>query len=288
MTAPASPPTAEIDAALRAAGIRARRIALVSPMGEAKGRRLAYRVEDEAGRVVKLRQFEDECAARTVFALRDGLDPAFAPALRRHGCVIIEAWIDGRAPSAAEAAARAHEAGALLGRLHARPLAAGTEATVPTAPWREGVESDLALLGAAAVLPSAVVSRLLEDVRLADPGAAPATRIHLDFCADNMILDDQGALRVIDNEQLTVDCAGLDLARTFCHWPMSGPAWERFGAGYRSAAPGVPAAGAFWRIVAAALGARVYLQRGLSLLERPLELLRRCARDGHPPDWLDG
>lgn len=286
MTAMAAAPTAEIADTLRHAHIRARHIMLVSPLGEAKGRRLAYRVEDEAGHVVKLRQFESEAAARTVFELRAGLEPAFAPALQRYGGVIVEAWIDGRALSADEAAARAHEAGALLGRLHTRPLAADTATTTSTAPWREGVESDLALLEAAAALPAAVVSRLLEIVRLEDPGSEPAARIHLDFCADNMILDAQGALRVIDNEQLTVDSTGLDLARTFCHWPMPDPAWERFGAGYRSAAPAVPRAGAFWRIVAAALGARLYLQRGLPLPERPLELLRQCAAKTHPPDWL--
>jgi hypothetical protein len=280
-------PTAEIDDALRHAGIRARHIALVSPMGEAKGRRLAYRVEDEAGRAVKLRQFETEAAARMVFELRAGLEPAFAPALRRHGCVIVEAWIEGRALDADEAAARAYEAGALLGRLHACPLPTGAAATARTAPWRDGVESDLAMLAAAGVLPSGVVSSLLQAVGLADPRSAPAARIHLDFCADNMILDAQGALRVIDNEQLTVDSAGLDLARSFCHWPMPHPTWERFGAGYRAAAPGVPAAPAFWRIVAAALGARVYLQRNSPLLARPLEVLRRCAAGAHPADWLD-
>ena len=284
---PVTAPTAEIDAALRDAGIRARHIALVSPMGEAKGRRLAYRVEDEAGRVVKLRQFENEAAARAVFDLRVGLEPAFAPALRRHGCVIVEKWIEGRALEADEAAARSHEAGALLGRLHAQPLPTGAAATARTAPWREGVEADLAMLDAAAVLPSEIVARLLRDVRLADPGSAPAARIHLDFCADNMILDAQGALTVIDNEQLTVDSAALDLARTFCHWPMPHPAWERFGAGYRSAAPAVPRAAAFWRIVAAALGARVYLQRSAPLLERPLGILRRCATGARPADWLD-
>lgn len=286
MTAMAPAPTAEIDEALRQAGIRARHIALVSPMREAKGRRLAYRVESEAGEVVKLRQFESEAAARTVFELRVGLEHAFAPALRRLGCVILEEWIAGRALGADEAAARAHEAGALLARLHARPLAVGTEATMRTARWRDGVESDLAMLDAAAVVPSAVVSRLLQDVRLGDPGSEPAALIHLDFCADNMILDAQGALRVIDNEQLAIESAGLDLARTFCRWPMSDVEWERFGAGYRSAAHRVPTAGAFWRIVAAAIGARVYLQRGSPLIERSLELLRRCAAGAGAADWL--
>ena len=33
-----------------------------------------------------------------------------------------------------------------------------------------------------------------------DPGSAPAALIHRDFCAENMLIDREGRLRVIDND----------------------------------------------------------------------------------------
>lgn len=276
---------AAVAAALREAGIQPRRLALVSPLRERKGRRLAYRVECESGEILKARQFENAAAARAVFALRTGLEPAFAPARQCHDCVILEDWIDGRALDAQAAVASVHIAGALLGRLHARPLPPGTPRELPTARWRDGAESDLAILAAANALATDEVSALLQLVRAHDPERAPAALIHLDFCAENMVVDAHGALRVIDNEQLEIAAAGLDLARTFCRWPMPDAAWERFGAAYRAATAAVPGAGRFWRIVAAAVGARVYLQRDPSLLDRPLAVLRRCAAGTPWPDW---
>src|SRR5690606_29201390 len=108
-----------IAAALRAAGLQPRRLALVSPLRERKGRRLAYRVACASGEVLKARQFESAAAAHAVFALRTGLEPAFAPARQCHDCVILEDWIEGRALDAHTAAASVPVAGALLGRLHA-------------------------------------------------------------------------------------------------------------------------------------------------------------------------
>lgn len=284
MSAPALPPTPEVAAALRAAGLRPRHIALVSPLREAKGRRLAWRVESDTGDVVKARQFESAAAARAVFALRDGLEPAFVPARACHGCVLLEEWVAGRALTPAEAEAHAEAAGALLGRLHARALPDGSPPTASTERWRRGAESDLDRLAAAGALAAADAARLCAALRRDDPHVEPAARIHLDFCADNMIVDAHGLLAVIDNEQLEIASAGLDLARTFCRWPLPPDAWERFGAGYRAAAPAVPGAGGFWRIVAAAVGARVYLERGAPLLAGALTILRRAA--GGPP-WSD-
>src|SRR5690606_4751555 len=83
---------------------------------------------------------------------------------------------------------------------------------------------------AASALTADEAAALVQLMRALDPGHAPAVLIHLDFCTENMVVDAHGALRVIDNEQLEIAAAGLDLARTFCRWPMPDAAWERFGA----------------------------------------------------------
>lgn len=269
-------PTPEIDEALARHGLRPRRIALVSPLGELKGRRLAYRVETEDGGTCKVRQFESPDVARQNFELRTGLEETFAPALARYGPVLVEAWVDGVPLSLVDAAERAEEAGALLGRLHARRT--GVPSTTGTERWRQGAESDLEILAASGRLSPSDDAVVRDALRSRDPGVAPAALAHMDFCAENMVVDPRGCLRVIDNEQLSIEPAGLDLARAFERWPMPEPVWARFSRGYRSTAPVEPGSTGFWRLVAALLAARVYLHRSPERCETALELLGRLIR----------
>jgi hypothetical protein len=144
----AGPPevSREIAAALERSRLRCRSVELVSPLGERKGIRFAYRADTEEGRTVKLRHFGVAEHARAHVELRTGLEEAFAPVLGRCGAVVLEEWVDGVALDELDAEARAEEAGAVLGRLHARPLAAGIAATCDTLRWRSGAESDLEIL----------------------------------------------------------------------------------------------------------------------------------------------
>jgi thiamine kinase-like enzyme len=277
MTAMAPAPTREIEEALERHGFEARTLVLVSPLKERKGRRLAYRVEDRDGKRVKLRQFESGEEARRVFELRAGLEEAFAPALARYDSVLVEEWVDGAPLTELDAESRAQEAGALLGRLHTRRLAPDVPARIETRRWRDGAESDLEILGDAGKLTSEEADRLRTELQERDPGVERAAVVHLDFCAENMLIDPSGRLRVIDNEQLAVEPIGLDLGRTFQRWPMGDATRARFRSGYRSSAPSAPQATGFWRIVAALVGARVLLQRGPERIEPSLALLRRLA-----------
>jgi len=272
-------PTQEIEDAVAHHGLRPRRILLVSPLLERKGRRLAYRVDNEDGQTFKLRQFESADVARSIVELRAGLEEAFAPALARYGSVVVEEWVDGVMLTDLDADEWAAEAGALLGRLHAQRLSSDAPSTVSTRKWRDGAESDLEMLGTADQLAPDEVARLGVQLRQGDPLDTPATLIHLDFCAENLLIDLRGRLRVIDNEQLAIEPAGLDLGRTFHRWPMPGSTWTRFRRGYLSSAPGEPGATGFWRIVAALVGARVFFQRDSpARLEASLALLRCFAK----------
>jgi Ser/Thr protein kinase RdoA (MazF antagonist) len=267
----------DVEEALAQNGRRPLRIELVSPLGEQKGTRFAYRVDTDDGHRVKIRHFGSEEHARRHFELRAGLETAFAPALARYRSVLIEEWIEGMPLTELDAEARAEEAGALLGRLHARPLGPDVPAAIPTRKWRDGAESDLELLARGGELASGGVDRLRAEIRRRDPLAARAALIHLDFCAENMLIERGGNLRVIDNELVSINPAGLDLGRTFHRWPMSEGAWLRFFKGYRSTAPREPEPTGFWRIAATLTAARVFLARNPQRLETSIALLHRFA-----------
>ena len=266
--------TQEIAHALDRHGLRPRTITLVSPLRERKGRRWAYRVETEDGRLVKARQFENREVASQVFTLRTGLEDAFAPALARYGPVLIEAWIDG-VPLAELAWDAWEDAGALLGRLHAHPLGTDAPSTLPTRKWRDGAHSDLELLRDAGALTDREVASLRAEIGQRDPVTARAAIIHMDYCADNMLIDVHGRLRIIDNEQVAIAPIGFDLGRTFHLWPMPDAAWVRFRTGYESSAPAPPDALGFWRIIATLVGARVFQHRSPVQFDASLALLRR-------------
>jgi aminoglycoside phosphotransferase (APT) family kinase protein len=275
----AGPPevSREIEEALARHGVRPRRVELVSPLEERKGIRFAYRVDNEDGHTVKLRHLVTSEEARRHLELRTGLEPAFAPAIARYGSVIVEEWVEGGPLTGLDAAGRAEEAGALLGRLHARPLESGVPSMISTAKWREGTESDLGMLTGPGNLTVAEAARLRVELRERDPRTSRVALVHLDFCADNMLIDLRGRLRVIDNELLAIRPAGLDLGRTFHLWPMPQDAWTCFFRGYRSAAPAGLEPTGYWRIVATLTGARVFLQRSPVRLDAALALLRRFA-----------
>lgn len=266
-------------------GLDARGVELVSPLQERKGIRLAYRVDTHDGRTVKLRHFGTPADARAHLALRSALEEAFAPALARSGAVVLEEWIEGTELRDLASETRCGEAGALLGRLHARPLGAGIAPSHRTDSWRAAAESDLAILTRARCLSPDESSRLGAELASRDPGTAHPVLIHKDFCAENMLVDPLGRLRVIDNEQIEIAPAGFDLGRTFHRWPMSEEGWAAFLGGYRTTAPRDPGATGFWRIAAALVGGRVFLERIPERLDASLALLRRfvAGRDLEDP-----
>jgi aminoglycoside phosphotransferase (APT) family kinase protein len=267
----------DIDRALERGGMTPRQVVLISPLGERKGIRLAYQVELDDGRTVKARHFGSEAAARRVFELQARLEVAFARVVAQEGAVLIEEWIEGTTLSDLQAEAWAEEAGALLGRLHCTPLGARGPQTARTRNWREAAESDLALIAGAGKLSAGDVVSLQAEMARRDPGAARVVLLNKDFCAENMLIDGQGRLRIIDNEQLDIAPAGFDLGRTFHRWPMADATWTRFLRAYRSCAPAAPEALGFWKIVASLETTRVFLQRFPVRLDASLTLLRRFA-----------
>jgi len=270
----------EIEMALERHGLRPRRIDELSPPGPIKRGRSAHRIELEDGRTVKARRLESAEAARRLHELCGRLEPAFAPVIGAVGPVLLEEWVAG--VPLAEPDAWIEAAAALLGRLHATPIAA-TPQTVATVRWRDDGARDLAHLEAAGMLAPADRRRLEAILHEADPGRARLVLAHRDFCAENMIVDPAGALRVIDNEWLSPQPAGIDLGRTACRWPMSAGAWQRFLAAYRASAPADLGPLAFWEVSALAWTARVRLRLGPESAATALARLREVVGPSEAP-----
>jgi Ser/Thr protein kinase RdoA (MazF antagonist) len=261
----------EIKVALVREGIRHRRIVPIPALVPGKGR-YSFRVELEGGGSIKARLLETGDTAVRLFELRGGLDEGFAPAIAAHGRVILEAWIEGQ--SLTDAEAWVEEAGSLLGRLHTR-YPSETEAETRT--WRERGIGALEDLAGSGTLDAEQVASLRATLRRCDPERERAVLVHLDFCGENMVIDGRGRLRVIDNEWMMFEPAGLDLARTFSRWPMSEGAAERFLRAYRGVAEIDLGSLPFWQIAVASFTARfrIATERDPSL---PLALLRRFAQ----------
>jgi len=266
-----------------ARGLSPRCLDVVSPLGRAKGVRLAWRVELADGRTLKLRHFGTSQDAQRHLEIRTLLEPAFAPAIAEWDGFVVEQWIDGEPLGDDDGERRAEEAGALLARLHQTALAPDVAADVDTAPWVARANADLERLVSGDALAEGDARRLRVEIDRRAPRFARAALVHLDFCAENMLIDRHGRLRVIDNELVAVRPAALDLGRTFHRWPMPRDLWAGFFASYRRASKEAPEPTGFWKIAAALTGARVYLERRAAL-EPTLALLRRFAAGGELVD----
>ena len=266
----------ELAAVLAARGLSARRLGVVSPLGRAKGVRLAWRIDLADGATLKLRHFGTSHDAERHLELRALLEPAFAPAIAQWDGFVVEQWIDGEPLGDDGAERRAEEAGALLARLHRTALARDVAVSVDTAPWVARAHADLERLVSTVALADGDARKLRVEIDRRAPRFARSGLVHLDFCAENMVIDREGRLRVVDNELVAIRPAALDLGRTFHRWPMPRELWARFFASYRRASNEAPEPTGFWRIAAALTGARVYVERGAPL-EPTLALLGRFA-----------
>jgi hypothetical protein len=273
---------AEIHFALRTEGLSQAQLSPLSRYQGTKRGRYAFLAESPDGARVKVRHLGSRAAAEEVEGLRRGLEPAFAPVLARHGAVLIERWVEGRPLGAGEAEAYAEEAGALLGRLHAAALPAGAAREQSTADYRRRAEADLGRLRDAGQLDGARAAALERRLHSLDPGSFRAAIIHRDFCGENFVLDGAGRLAVIDNEWLVVGSAGFDVGRTFHRWPLPEAAWRDFLAAH--ARSGVdPEPLAFWAIVSALFGARVWLGLSPERLPPLITLLGELGGEGPGP-----
>jgi Ser/Thr protein kinase RdoA (MazF antagonist) len=119
------------------------------------------------------------------------------------------------------------------------------------------------------------------------PRAAEEGMCHGDLCAENIVLDRDGHVVVVDNDNLAVDAWGYDFARTWYRWPMSEAERRQYMAGYGRAdhLVAVDAHFVHWVLVvlveAAAYRVRVAVggaDRAVGALQMVLQDPVRCAR----------
>jgi Ser/Thr protein kinase RdoA (MazF antagonist) len=271
----------EARSALARHHLECRHIELLSPRAAGKGSgRLTLRAELTNGSTIKIRCLESVEAASRLADLRSRTNSSFAPIVAREGAVLIESWIDGEELSPEQAAARAHELGAILGGLHATTLPAGRH-TVSTHERLERATGQLEQLADSGVLSSESSEVLQGDLRRTDPGESLQTLVHLDYCPENLVVDSIGSLHVVDNEWIGIDAPGVDLGRTCARWWANDEVWARFMTGYRTRAPFDPGPLRFWMIAMAASGAVFRLEnKSAEELAVPLARLRDLAAAG--------
>jgi Ser/Thr protein kinase RdoA (MazF antagonist) len=242
--------------------------------------RAAFRVSLADGRQLKARRVEStqrcESLAR-IWPLLKGLP--FAAGLARQNACLLEPWIVGHELSPDRATpAQLEEAGDMLGRLHRLAVPASLTPGRRAAPARllRTVEQRLGTLADLGLLTPARAATLFEEAHRHSPPQLETGLIHHDFCAENLIVTDPGALWAIDNEDMRVGALDADLARCFLRWPMSIGDREAFLAGYRRHRPDerYQAHARFWSIWALAGAAEFRASRRLPA-DQLLTQLRR-------------
>jgi aminoglycoside phosphotransferase (APT) family kinase protein len=220
----------DLRALVAGCGAEALEVQRVSRLAAPRHRGAAYRIRLADGRLLKGRELRDGATAeRVAYVLRCAPHPAFPRLLAQRGVALLLEWIDGHllAPDASgEGVVR--EAADFLAALHTtrvpaeRPGPHGSDAP-RAAVSRQTARSarHLEQLAQARVLDegrSSAVGHLLEVLC---PARFDVGFVHGDLCAENLVIDGGGRVRVVDNEAVDLGACDGDLARSLYRWPLS-------------------------------------------------------------------
>jgi hypothetical protein len=252
----------------------------VSALPSPVRRRAAFRLEFAGGLTLKGRRLESAArASRIERFLGLGLD-GFPRVLSRRGDALLIEWVEGRVLSALDPVPPAvlEQCGRMLGALHRleAPEWLGVRSLSPEDSLAK-LQMAAGLLSAAGELDRHLARMAVEAAAAARPRRVSGGITHKDFCAENIVLGPSRGPVSVDNGTVSFGPLDLDLARTWCRWPLSAADWQHFLRGYsefRSHA-GFAEHFAFWVIAALVASASSRLHSGTGHHREPLERLRR-------------
>jgi aminoglycoside phosphotransferase (APT) family kinase protein len=153
--------------------------------------------------------------------------------------LLVTDWIEGTPLKREVDIRQIEQAADLLARIHTTPSHAGTNLPRYAAnrEQSEAVIRELEILVRAKQAEASWADALTHSLHRTLPAQSLHGIVHGDFCAENLVIDTEGELRIVDNEALRVDCLDSDLARVWVRWPMPEDTWRTFVGSYRKQRP---------------------------------------------------
>jgi len=188
------------------------------------------------GRIVKGRRFKSAEKRESVTALYPSLEGLpFSRILSMHGAATIEEWIHGSPVDPEELSAeRTHDLATILGTLHSRsvPREIVTNENPDVDEYSDRLASQLRLLVDQGHSDSQRAERLFTRATARVPTELENGIMHTDFHPRNMILNRDGEVWTVDNEDLRLGALDYDVARCWRQWPMTRAQRDAFCSAY--------------------------------------------------------
>ncbi len=197
--------------------------------------RASFRLDFADGRTLKGRHLQSPEQAERLQEISNLLhDMPFVSVVSRRGSAVLEEWAEGSPLSQHPPSLRIiRQAGELLGELST------VEGDIDFGPRiRDGrlrldkLRDQYEKLLAYSALDRDTCKRLLVIARANCPHRLAAGLVHLDYSAENLIVDGHKHIHVIDNESMDFTPYDTDLGRTWYLWPMQHDEWTSFIGGY--------------------------------------------------------
>lgn len=264
----------------------------ITCLTSARQRKASFKLTLTDGRLFKARRFRTLDRFSSAVALAPFIeDLHFSRIVAAHGMASIEQWIAG-SPLSADAVSerQANWAGALLGQLHTiTDLPPDLLARAPAGSWYNNkINTHLTALVARGALEPALAEKIFELALERQPATFDVGLIHGDFCADNMVISDNGEIFVVDNESLGLGAFDYDIARCLTRWPMNEALRKAFVEGYQRhrSLQVFSSHLEFWAIKALSLTVYVHFNHNRSC-EPSLAALKQIVGGAGDRLWLD-
>jgi len=207
----------------------------ITSLNARRSSRASFRIALEDGSVVKGRRLDSAFEAQRVARLTRHLGLPFIPAIiAQRGVAVIEPWTEGQAlAGAAPDESDVRACGALLGMLHAAlpPADAAKDIEIARGERLDRLGVNLRRLVSSGRI-DAAAERRIRTAAEPVPSIPKIGLIHGDFCPENLIRTEDGAIVAIDNETLRFEALDYDLARSWYRWRIDGSRLAAFLDGY--------------------------------------------------------